>query len=142
MRIFILLLSVICLAQESFPQRRIHVAHQYENNKPRSMADSFYHSFANTIFISLDEGFDDSLVITINDTTIMNSYFKTNESIGHAGSFGVSFKDSSEVILLKIRFINGGRYLEERLNLRYKSLQVRGLRNWLLIYTNQFPMRM
>lgn len=123
-------------------QDSIRVVRQYENDKPITAVDSAYHMVRNVIFISLDEGFEDSVLVTVNDTVILNEYLKTNESIGLAGSFGIHFTDSCEIKDLKIRFIKANRYIQERVNLNYKSLQIRGLNPWHLIYTNRFPMRM
>lgn len=125
----------------SYGQDSIRVNRQYNNDKPKSAIDSFYNRIPNTIFISLDEGFDDSLYITVNDKVFLNKHLKSNESIGLAGGFGISFDNSSDVKILKLKFVNANFYIEEKVDLSYKSLQIRGLKQWLLIYTNQFPMR-
>lgn len=123
-------------------QDSIRLTRQYENERPATSLDSFFYQVPNTIFISLDEGFDDSLHISINDTVILRQYFITNESIGLAGGLNISFKDSSEVKILKLLFIKANKYILEKVNLNYKSLQIRGLKPWLLIYGNRFYRRM
>jgi len=104
--------------------------------------DSGFHSIPNAIFISLDEGFDDIVRVTVNEELVFEGYLKTNESIGLAKTLIVSFKDQKEVKMLKVSFLKTNRYILEKLNLNYKSLQVRELSSWVLIYANRFPMRM
>ena len=137
--LFVILTAFIYL--ESLAQDSIRVTRQYNDDKPESSIDSFYHNIQNTIFISLDEGFDDSLYITVNGRVVLNQYLKSNNSIGYAGSFGISFAKTSDVKILRLKFVKANFCIEEKLDLAYKSLQVRGLKTWLLIYTNQFPMR-
>ncbi len=138
---FTILITSIFIFQKIDGQDSVRVIRQYENDKPKTAIDSFYHKSYNAIFISLDEGFDDSLYITVNDIPVLNKHLKSNESIGYAGGFGIHFNDSSEIKDLKIKFVKANRYIQERINLKYKSLQVRGLNPWVLIYTNHFPMR-
>ena len=125
-----------CYGQES-----IKVSRQYDSHKPKSSNDSFFQSIPNTIFISLDEGFNDSLYITVNDTVFLNQYLKSNESIGYAGGFVISFNKPTDSKILKLKFVNSNFYIEEKVNLAYKFLQIRGLKPWLLLYTNQFVTR-
>ncbi|GEM_PF-3287840 len=141
MKHLLISLLITLTIHSSYGQDSIKVTRQYYNDKPKSPVDSFFQSIPNTIFVSLDEGFNDSLYITVNDTIILNQYLKSNESIGYAGGFGISFDKPSDVKILKLKFVNSNFYIEEKVNLAYKSLKVRGLRPWLLIYTNQFPMR-
>jgi len=138
-----LLCLILCAFtfQKGIAQDSVHVKREFWNNKSESRADSIWNSVQNTIFISFDEGFDDSLNITVNDKVVFNGYLKTNYSIGYAGGLGINFNDSSEVKILKLHFVNANFYIREKVNLSYKSLQIRGLNPWLLIYTNQFPMR-
>jgi len=138
-----LLFLIICIffAEATMGQDSIPVVRQYDNDNPITATDSAFHNIPNTIFISLDEGFDDSIYVTVNSIAFLKTYLKTNESIGYAESFGIGFKDSSEIKELKILFVNANRYIKEKLNLNYKSLQVRGLKQWTLIYTNKFPKR-
>ena len=123
-------------------QDTIAVARKYYNDPPSTEVDSLIFSVRNALYISLDEGFDDSLYITINDKPVMNKYCRTNESIGYADSFGIGFNDSSEIKTLRIKFTRTNRIIEEKLDLKYKSLQVRYLEEWTLIYSNHFPKRM
>jgi hypothetical protein len=125
----------------SYGQDSVRVFRQYYHDRPQSGIDSFYQTISNTIFISLDEGFDDSLYITVNDTVFLNQYLKTNESVGLAGGLAISFNSPTDVKILKLKFVNENFYIEEKVDLTYKSLQIRGLKYWLLIYTNQFPVR-
>ena len=139
----LLLISIVSFViyQNVLGQDSIHVVRQYNNDKPTIKIDSAYYKLHNTIFISLGEGFNDSLYITVNDIPFLNEYLKSNESIGYAGGFGILFTDSAEIKDLKIKFVKANRYIQERVNLTYKSLEIRGLNPWLLIYTNHFPMR-
>ena len=141
MKHLLIIQFILFIIQSTYGQDSLKVNRQYNNDKPKSSVDSFYHSIPNTIFVSLDEGFDDSLYITVNNTIFLNKYLKSNESIGYAGSFGISFDKPTDVKILKLKFVNSNVYIEEKVNLAYKSLQIRGLRPWLLIYTNQIPMR-
>ena len=127
--------------QKSFGQDSIKVVRQYNYAGPTTYVDSFFYHIANTIFISLDEGFDDSLYITVNDTIVLNQHLKSNESIGYAGGFGIHFTDSSDIKTLKLKFVNADFYIEEKVNLTFKSLQIGGGKPWRLYYSNKFPMR-
>ncbi len=129
------------LASEIIGQDSIHVVRRYENDKPVTTVDSAFYSIRNTIFVSLDEGFDDSIYVAVNDVPLVNAYLKTNLSIGLAGGFAIDFNDSSEIKNLKILFVKAHRIIYEKINLGYKSLQVRGLNPWQLVYTNRTPMR-
>ena len=140
MKLLLTTLFVVML-QNLSGQDSIRLTRQYENDRPVTRLDSFFYQVPNTIFISLDEGFNDSLHVSINDTIILRQYFITNESIGYAGGLNISFKDSSEVKILKLLFIKANKYILEKVNLNYKSLQIRGLKPWLLIYGNRFYMR-
>ena len=131
------LFCLFCCAQDS-----IRVIRQYEDDKPVTKTDSVFNSIPDILFISLDEGFDDSIRVTINRELIFAGYLKTNESIGLATTLMIANKNPREIKILKVTFVNANRYISEKLNLNYKSLQVRGLNPWLLIYTNRFPMRM
>ena len=141
MKLTFFVIASILICESSLGQDSIKVVRQYDNDKPITSADSAFHKVLNTIFISLDEGFDDSLYITVNDILFLNKYLKSNESIGYAAGFGIHFNDSSETKDLKIKFIKANRFIQERINLKYKSLQVRGLNPWLLQYSNRFPLR-
>lgn len=134
--IFILLIlgSNTCWGQDS-----ITVVRQYSNDNAITVADSFFNKVANTIFISLWEGFEDSLCISVNNERILKQLFKTDESLGLAGNFQIQFESPSDVKILKLHFIKANFYIEERLNLAYKSLQIRKNKRWFLIYTNHFP---
>jgi hypothetical protein len=140
MKFLLVAIVYFSLSQKADSQDSILVTRQFENDKPATAIDSFFHKIPNTIFVSLYEGFDDSVYVTINGIPFLNKYLKTNESIGYASGFVIHFKDSTEIKDLTIKFVNGNRYIHERVNLRYKSLQIRGIRHWLLIYTNHFPM--
>ena len=94
------------------------------------------------IFIDLDGGFDDSVCITVNDNSILNKYLKTNEPINFAGSFVVSFEDSTEIKNLELKFLKGNFIIKEKINLGYKSLRIaRYSHQWQLDYSNHFYMR-
>ena len=54
----------------SFGQDSIQVVRQFENDKPLTKADSFFNSIPNIIFLDLDEGFDDSIRVTVNEQLI------------------------------------------------------------------------
>jgi hypothetical protein len=127
--------------QNSYAQDSVRVLRQYENEKPTTFLDTFYNKIPNTIFIWLNEGFEDSLYVTVNDTIVLNQSLKSNESIGYAGGVGIHFDNPCEVKILRLKFIKANFYIEEKLNLAYKSLEIRGLRPWLLVYTNHFYMR-
>jgi hypothetical protein len=141
MKLIIYLLISVLTIKKAIGQDSVYIKREFWNNKPESRADSIWNSIPNTIFISFDEGFDDSLYITVNDKVIFNGYLKTNYSIDYAGGLGIHFKDSSEVKNLKLHFVNANFYIQEKLKFTYKSLQIRGLNPWTLIYTNQFPVR-
>jgi hypothetical protein len=125
----------------TYGQDSVTIYRQFCNDKPKSRVDSFMTCFPKIMFISLDEGFDDSLYITVNDTVVINRYLKTNESIDYADGFGIVFDKPTDVKILKLKFVRANIIIREQVNLHYKSLQIRGLRPWLLVYTNQFPMR-
>lgn len=135
------ILAFIITLQSLSGQDSIQVRREYRNAKPKTKPDSIFYEIPNTIFISLDEGFDDSLYITVNDVPVIQKYLKTNQSIGYAGGLQIYFKDSSEVKILKLQFVKANRYIQEKVNLNYKSLEIRGLNPWLLIYSNHFYMR-
>jgi hypothetical protein len=119
----------------------IRVEKHYDNRGPLTRMDSAYFSIPNSVFVSLDEGFNDSVHVTVNDHRIIDRSLKTNESIGLAAGFAISFRDTSEVKIIQIRFIKQNKIIVEKLDLRYKSLQVRGLRPWGFYYGNRFYMR-
>jgi hypothetical protein len=129
------------LLQKSFAQDSIHVFRHYDNEKPTTSIDTFFYNIRNTVFVSLDEGFNDSLYITVNDAAVLNTYLRSNESIGYAGEFQIHFDNPSDTKILRLKFVNENFYIEEKVNLTYKSLQIRGLMPWLLVYTNHFPIR-
>lgn len=132
--IFLISALNICRGQDS-----IAVIRQYYSDSVKTKADSFFYKIQNTIFISLWEGFDDSLCITVNDKILVKQHFKTDKSLGLAGQFQVSFENQTDVKVLKLNFAKANLYIEEKLNLAYKSLQIRRDYRWLLIYTNHFP---
>lgn len=141
MKPLLIIILVFLAFQKAYGQDSVRVVREYNNDKPKSSIDSFFNNIPNTIFISLDEGFDDSLYITVNDKVILNQYLKTDASIGLAGGFIITFDTLSDIKILKLKFVKANVYIEEKLYLTYKSLQIRGPKHWLLIYTNQFPMR-
>jgi hypothetical protein len=139
-RSFVIIL-IVFVFQKSYSQDSIPVLRHYNYDKPKTSIDSFIYETLNTIFISLDEGFDDSLYITVNDSIVLNKYLKSNESIGYASGFHISFNKLSDIKILKLKFVKANFCIVEKVNLGFKSLEIRGLRSWLLNYTNQFPMR-
>jgi hypothetical protein len=134
------ILTLACLLCHS--QDSIHVTRRYENDSPVTKWDSAFNSIPNILFISLDEGFDDSVTVTVNSELVFSGYLKTNESIGLAKTLIIPNINGSEKKLLKVTFVNASRCIIENVNTNYKSLQIRGLNTWLLVYTNRFPMRM
>lgn len=71
-----------------------------------------------------------------------NKYIETNESIGYAGGFGLGFEDSTKALIMKIKFVKGNFCIQERINVKYKSLRVGHYqRGWWLGYGNRFGMR-
>ena len=70
-RIIYLLVSILTI-QKAIGQDSIHVKWEFWNDKPESRADSIWNSIPNTVFISFDEGFDDSLCVTVNDKVVFN----------------------------------------------------------------------
>ncbi len=141
MKLLVIFIFIYFTFHKAYGQDSVRVIREYDNDKPKSSIDSFFNNIPNTIFISLDEGFDDSLYITVNDKVILNQYLKTDASIGLAGGFIITFDNLSDIKILKLKFVKANVYIEEKLYLTYKSLQIRGRKHWLLIYTNQFPMR-
>lgn len=141
MKVILTTIFLIQFSSKVIGQDTMKVIRYYHNDKPKSFVDSIYNSIPNAIFISLNEGFNDSLYITVDDEVVLNRYLKTNGSIGLAGGFVISFKDSLEFKNLKLRFINGNLFAEERLNLSYKSLEIRYRKLLELTYTSHFPMR-
>ncbi len=99
--------AIICFChfQCVLGQDSITVLRKYENDKPVTAFDSGFHKVKNAIFISFDEGFNDSCYITVNGIPFINAYLKTDESIGLATSFGLHFKDSSDSKILTIKFV-------------------------------------
>ena len=135
-----ILFIVVCF--DVAGQAPVRVQKNYYNDKPITAIDSFYHNFfPNSIIVSLDDGFDDSLYITVNEEVVLNRYLKTDESIGLAGSFVISFKDSSDIKNLRLKFVGKKITIEERVSLKYKSLRIFASDPPLFLYTNQFPMR-
>ena len=124
-----------------FGQYSVQVIRTYDNTKPSTLIDSVYNSIHNTIFISLDEGFDDSLYITVNDIPFLNESLKTNESIGYAGGFGIHFKDSCDIKRIRLKFVKANYFIDEILDLNYKSVRIFHYGQWTFYYTNLFPMR-
>jgi hypothetical protein len=123
-------------------QDTINVIRNYNNDNPKSTLDSVFHNMPNMIFIDLDSGFDDSVCITVNSNSVLNKYLKTNESIDLAGSFVVSFEDSSDIKNLELKFFKGNFVIKEKINLGYKSLRIaRYSHHWQLDYSNHFYMR-
>ncbi len=123
-------------------QDTINVKRNYDNDNPKSRLDSLFYNVPKMIFIDLDCGFDDSVCITVNANPVLNKYLKTNESIDLAGSFVVSFADSSEIKNLELKFFKGNFVIKERINLGYKSLRIaRYSHQWQLNYSNYFYLR-
>ena len=141
MKVLFCTILLIAAFQNIYGQDSIPVQRRYVVDKPVTIADSFYHRIPNAIFISLDDGFDDSLYVTVNDLPVLSGYFKTNESIGYAAGFGIHFKDSSEIKKLKIMFVKTNLYILEQVNLRYKSLRIGKTNPWVLFYNNRFPIQ-
>lgn len=137
----VFIIALLALSYQVQAQDSVSVVREYHNNQPRSSLDSLYHSFHNRIFISLGEGFADSMYITVNGTEMINGYVRTDPSTGIAGSFGFSFTDSSDIKILRLTFVRRHFYIEERVNLAYKSLEIRNLGKWHLVYDNRFYWR-
>lgn len=138
------LLSIVLglsIFQQAAGQDSICVVRQYENDKPITKADSYFYKLPNVVYVTLDEGFNDSILVTVNDTVVLNEYLKTNASIGLAGGFVIHFDDACEIKDLKITFVKANYYIHERVKPAYKSLRVSYLNTWHLIYTNRIPMR-
>src|SRR3954452_377704 len=115
----------IIFSNYAFSQDSIPVTRYYDNQPPETKLDSALFNLPNILYISFYEGFDDSICVFLNRKLFYSAYLKTDESIGFAGSFGFIFKDSSEVNDLEIHFIKENRIIKERLDLKYKSLQIR-----------------
>jgi hypothetical protein len=141
MKLLIFSFVFMLIFQKISGQDSIRVVREYNNERPITKFDSILYDVKNTVFISLDEGFDDSLYVTVNSIPLLKGYLKSNQSIGYAGGFEIHFKDSSEIKNLKIKFVKANRYIQEKVNLRYKALQIRGLNPWMLVYSNHFSMR-
>lgn len=142
MKLLLFTLTSFFIFQITVGQDSIRTVRQYNYEKPKTANDSFvYYKIPNSIFISLDEGFEDSVYVTVNNRPFLNKRLQTNESIGYADGFRITFKDSSEIFDLKIVFINANRYIHEKVNLSFKFLQIRGFSSWFLNYSNNCPMR-
>jgi hypothetical protein len=126
-------LAFFLISQMIFGQDSIAVIRHYNNAKPSTNLDSIIYDLPKMIFVSLDNGFDDSLYITVNDIPVLNKYLITNPSIDQAAWFTIGFKDSTEVKVLKLKFIKANRYLEERVNFQYKSLIISGASPWQIL---------
>jgi hypothetical protein len=140
MKPILFLLAAIIAFQTASAQDSIHVLRQYENDRPDTQLDSVFNKIPNVVYISFDEGFNDSVLITVNNVIYMDGYLRSNESLGYAGGFVLSFNDSADTQDLKIKFVKTGRYIEEKVNLKYKALHIRKPDQWLLTYTNHFVM--
>jgi len=140
MKPILFLLAALIAFQKVNAQDSIRVLRQYENDRPTTQLDSVFNIIPNAVYISFDEGFNDSVFVTVNNVIYMDEYLKTDESNGYAGSFVITFKDSAETEDLKIKFAKTNRYIEEKVNLKYKALHIRKLDQWLLTYTSHFIM--
>lgn len=122
-------------------QDSINVTRKFENDRPVTRIDSTLNAIPNVIFLDLNEGFDDSIRVSVDGELIFSGYLKTNFSIGLARSFTISFRDPRECKILKVEFVNANSYILEQLNLNYKSLGIGKYYSWFLTYSNCFPMR-
>ena len=57
-------------------QDSIRVEREYWKDIPITKADSAFNSIPDVLFIDLDEGFNDSVVVTVNDERIFSGYIK------------------------------------------------------------------
>ena len=85
------------------------------------------------------EGFNDTVYIFRNENCVDTMPLFTNESIGLAGEIGFGFDSYDDKIYLTLRFKKSGAIIREKLNLKYKHLQIRHLGDWGLYYSNHFP---
>ena len=141
MKLLKILIVFSLVSSNLFGQDIITVRYHYDNSKIKTKLDSVFYNINKTIFISLDDGFNDSLIVTVNDLPVLNQYLKTNESIGLAGSFEIHFSDSSEIKILRLNFIKASCYIVEKINLNYKSLIINKVGSWQFYYSNHFFMR-
>lgn len=142
MRLTFFIIISLFLLKNAAGQDSVRVTRVFENNEPITAIDSLYHQMHNTIWVSFDEGLKDSIYVTVNGYTFFNKHIETNESIGYADGFGLGFEDSTKAMIIKIKFVKANFYIQERVNVKYKSLRLGHYkRGWQLLYENSFPMR-
>lgn len=124
-----------------YAQDTIAATRHYDNTRPATTIDSAFYNIEKMIFVSLDNGFDDSLYITVNGFPVINKYLVTDHSIDQAAWFMIRFTDSTEVKYLKLKFVKANRCLEEKVDLSYKSLIISKRDSWKISYSNHFFMR-
>lgn len=134
-----MLSSYFVKAQDTTNYQRINVVTSLYPKGPVTHIDSIFYNFIDpgTFFVDLCEGFHDSVSIYINNKCIKDEFLETNYSIGQAGGFVVSFSHEYKIVLT-ILFKNAKRFIREELKPGYKHLEIRGLRDWLFIYSNHF----
>ena len=138
--LIIFLISIKSYSQDSRISLPV-VKSFYKTDKP-GVIDSIY--YANCFYyISLYGSFNDSCLLFINDTLVINKHIKTNESLGHTMT-GISFLELqyNTPIKLTIVLVNRNIYLTENLDLSstYRILAVYlDKSKWTLNYSNHIP---
>lgn len=137
--VFLSLSAFLLKAQDTTGYKRISIVTKTYPEKPITPLDSvFFNSpYPDMLFIDLREGFNDSVCIYINNECIKNEFLKTNHSIDHAASFGISVSQDCKKVMT-ILFKNAKKFIQEELISGFKHLEIRGFNEWHFIYSNRF----
>src|SRR5688572_17071686 len=92
--IVMLVLPILSLGQkDSIIQTKVY----FDSRPPQNQVDSLYYSVPNALFLTFMEGFNDSVFVFRNEICIDTFFLVTNESIGAAGSSGISFQTKNDI---------------------------------------------
>lgn len=96
---------------------------------------------SDTIIIELKSGFNDSLIIYLNNKIVYNNYCKTNESISFADEIiirksKVGLKNKNYIYIYRKRKGKKEKMISFYLDLRYKYISVYHLSPWHINFQN------
>ena len=145
MKFFIpsLLLSVLVVtthAQDSCKGKTSRTIKTYDIRKKLTEQGTFFYSHK-LFWISLCEGFNDSIQIFVNNKLLIEGRAITNESIGIAKEVIVNFDHLSDKKIMQLILVNRNVCLTETLELNYPFLEINYNNNWQLKYINHIIKR-
>lgn len=122
--ILFMLFSFICTSQE----KKIYIN---KENKGWNKSD--------TIEITLNDGFNDTLIIYLNNKIIYHNYTKTNESTSIADFFVIKkskmkLKDKNYIYIYRLRKGKKEKMIGFYLDLRYKYISIYNLEHAIEVY--------